>query len=1599
MDARRRGCPRQRLGDVGPPPDADLIVDDELPVEDAPENIEQVPPVANDDELGARPGRTTLLRVMVNDSDDNGDPIMITEVGETPAQTAISQDGQGILLTLDSTASGQLQVPYTISDGRGGEDSAVATVTISAPDQNSPPEQALPSTLRVAANGTVSANVLNDWIDPDGDELILVSAAVAGGDDIRYRPDGRIEFTDGGVGALRDIDLVVSDGREQSTGSVVVAVSTDGAPPLVADSFAVFARAGESLELDPLLSAHGGQGPIALHNVPQLEGATVRADFAANRITVIPEEPGSLLLEYVVTDGQSTATGNIRIEVAAAVDVSTPPQTSPHVVAIPPLATREIDVTTSDLDPSGSVLLVTGTTVGPDTPVVATVIEQRTIRLTLTDDITGPVDVNYTISNGASSSTGTITVIQVGATGTPQAPIARDDVVQVRPGSATDIAVLANDEQPEGEPLSLVPELVTPLGPGEGLLFASRNVLRYVAPDEVGTYEAVYAVTTESGLRSQARVTIQVVAPDDVTNSPPNPRDVSARVVAGELVVIPIPIYGIDPNGDTVTLLGQSSPPLLGSVVSRGPDSITYRASDYAVGTDSFTYEVVDALGARATGTITVGVAPAGSVDASPLALPDEVSVRPGTTIAVPVLENDRDPFGLPLKIVSVESTAASFTDEVLLISAGAEEGEFGVLYAIENSRGSTAYAWLTVTVDRDAPLPVPETNDVTVGLGAIIDEETVDVDLSDVISIADGDAAQLEIALPVSQTGVEQDGFIVSIDIGERSRIVPFTVFRSEDPAVQQTALIFVPGHQDSLPQLDPAAEPVTTVGQTPVTIPLAEQILTVNGNTPLLTGERVVPQHSDGSNIVVDSSTIRFTAAPGFSGQASVAIEVTDGDSPRDPEGRVSTVVLPITVLPDEDQPPRLLSTFLQVEPGSDRSLDLTRLTTGVSEESGDVTYTLEEGTPSAVTAAISGSDLQLQTASNATPGARSELTLRVTDERGESSEGIITIAIVSSTRPLASPQPDAIALARGSSTSINVLENDEATNPFPDTPLRLVETRAVGGGYPQGITIRASENGTIEFAASSTAEVREFTMQYRVLDATGLASRSVWGSVTVRLEDVPSQPAAPTRETAAHVDGSIALRITPPEANNSAITSYRIVADNQSFECGLQLVCVLDSLDAGRDYQFRVIARNAVGESVPSAPSEVMRVDWLPEAPTSVSARPTTVAANGGSLQVSWATVPDPSRGTPISGYIVRVTGNGVDVQQEVPSDAVTAEFPNTDGQLQTGRVYSVAVAAVNAANVPVDRWQFTSTSVTAIGPPSSVGTIFATRNADDPDTIDVNWGAANAGGATNVLYTVRPVRVGTDVPECTSSGDGRASGSRDQTFEHRLPRGQQFVYVIVADNGWYCSTSVSRAISGVPNAPTASLQVTVRANGDAADLRVTGEQRLPGVDYFQVRVNTNGSGWDAWRDFPVDGGFVTRVTAQNAGLSTAVELRACTGSQDSSGKNCSTPQRLGSASPYLLAAIINTCVIDQQLSVSAPPLANGAVAPVSFTIKTRFQVDGSWTEWSSPADPAFAPNVPADATRVQVTGIVTANSQNKLQTWEDTNPSSIQCGAEE
>ena len=137
-------------------------------------------------------------------------------------------------------------------------------------------------------------------------------------------------------------------------------------------------------------------------------------------------------------------------------------------------------------------------------------------------------------------------------------------------------------------------------------------MVRYVAPQQIkerDTFDVTYVAQNLAGQRATGRLLVTVVPADD-PNDAPEPPTLEGRVVSGDLIKIKVPGVGVDRDGDPITVTGITSAPRLGRIVSFGGNFLQYQAYPRTVGTDEFTYSVVDSQGAFATGTVRVARRP-----------------------------------------------------------------------------------------------------------------------------------------------------------------------------------------------------------------------------------------------------------------------------------------------------------------------------------------------------------------------------------------------------------------------------------------------------------------------------------------------------------------------------------------------------------------------------------------------------------------------------------------------------------------------------------------------------------------------------------------------------------------------------------------------------------------------------------------------------------------------------------------------------------------------------------------------------------------------------------------------------------------------------
>ncbi|MFS0866163.1 Ig-like domain-containing protein [Microbacterium sp. 179-B 1A2 NHS] len=1398
-------------------------------------------PIAKNDRYGVRPGRTTVLPVIENDLDADGD-VLVASVENEPSFGEITPiyNGTALQIKLDEDAAGTTSFTYQIDDGRGGTDEARVDLTVSPLDANSPPVQKRTTAITVENGGVVSYNVLTDWIDPDGDDIFLQEVTPDGGDEAEFTSDGQITYRAiGGVQGRKDVPIAVSDGTERGAGIARYDIRPLGTTLPVTNADHVVTRVDRPVTVRPLANdTSTGSELLRLTRVEDVEGGRITRDYPDKSFTFESGTVGTSYVTYLASAGANSAPGIVRVDVLPDEDEDVVPIAVRDVALLPAGGDVLVNVLGNDTDPAGGILVVQSVTAENGSGVAAAVLGHETIRVSDQGSLDQQVRLTYTISNGAKSAQGEVIVIPVPAAEKLRPPIAVEDEAVVRVGDIVTIPVMKNDYHPNGDEISISPELVPPLVDDEdGDLFVSENTLRFRAGDEAKTVNATYEVVDSTGQRDAAYVTIRILPRNDDANAAPRPRDVTVRTLSGSKVTVPIALDGIDADGDSVELAGIASAPRKGRVTSVGVDSFVYEAFADAVGVDRFDYRVRDNLGKEATARVEVGIAPPESTNQAPYAVRDTVTVRPGRQVAVDVLQNDSDPdgdgFGFAENAVEVPDVAgldAEVSGEQLLITAPDEAMQTSVLYTIADSRGLEATTAVQVTVDPDVPLMRPIARDDRVLAEDIAEDGTVTVDVLANDDDPDGTRAALEVTLGAGagDARVLADGS-VRLTVGEERQLITYAV-RDQDDQVA-AAFVHVPALGDVPPSLLSTTPVEVPSGET-IELPLSDYVQASGGRDVVVTeAAKVVAAHSNGANLVKDQRTLVYTSADRYFGADALTFEVTDGTGPDDPKGRKATLTIPITVLPPENQQPEMTGASMTVAPGEDAAvLGLRELAT--DPDPGDqerLQFSLGSDAPSGIDASVSDGQLRVGADANVEKGTRFTLSVSVTDGETEPVEASIAVTVTASTRELPSVNDDVVEQAdQGESISVNVLRND--VNPFPDTPLTIVGTQVETGE----VTSLSADGDSVSLATPGDF-VGTVVVRYTVQDKTEDADRRVDGRVRVVVQGRPDAPGKPT--VTAVESRTVVLSWTPPVDNGRPITGYTVRSDagGYSRECA-STTCTLDGLTNNVEYNFSVTATNSVGESDRSVSSETARPDVRPDQPN-----PPTLEFGDRSLEVAWTT--PRTEGSPVESFTLEISPappSGV-----VQRTGLTGNSTTWDG-LQNGTEYQVRVRAHNRAPEPSDFSAWSAGMIPA-APPAAPGapTVARLDPVGNQAQMRVSWNAPAENGDAIAGYELNVIRGGSTVRTVSVPAGQTSQAVTVDTSQ------SDYTYSVRATNkaGWGETSpqSAPRRAFTPPGAPTA---VAAREGNNRIDVNWSpGASNGANAGEIRYQYNVNGTGWRA------------------------------------------------------------------------------------------------------------------------------------------------------
>lgn len=1331
------------------------------------------PPRAKPDSYGVRAGRTTVLHPLDNDSAPAGRLLSIVDVDQPSggARVEISPDGQTLVLQMPEDAR-PARFDYFIDDGRNGlSANASVDVEVRGSGQNDPPttrEGWKKPTYKVPHGGELAVPVLGDWRDDrDGDTLLLDSAKAVGGEETgaaaRTTADGRIRFTAPSGAAdgpqLVRVEFAVTDGRSdpitKSMSFQVQAPKDQKAYAPQAEPDVVRGEVGKPIKIRPLLNDLPGSDPNATDaelslggKVPQQPNAKVVTDLDAGQLTFTGERAGTYFLSYDAGFGNAPLDqGTIRVDVKARPKRSAEPIAMPDTLTVYGQAPGIVDVLANDLDPAGGLLVVQRAVSDRAGQLDVAIVDGRWLRISAASPDIAPVTqtVSYTISNGTSSAVRGEVVVTQRPAPADNTPITVSDKVVVRAGGAVAAPVLDNDVSPAGDRLTLLNDLTSSDTPGQlavvapidvtgdvGKAFVSGRVVRYVAPEKVterDTYTVTYIAQNLEGKRADGALKVTVVPADD-PNDAPEPPTLEGRVVSGDTVKVRVPGVGVDRNGDAVTVTGITSAPRLGRIEAVGGNFLEYEAYPRTVGTDEFTYSVVDSQGAFATGTVRVAVVEPGQPQ-PPLAVEDRLTVEPGRTATFDPLANDFIAAGDSVEVEILDGPDGARLDpDTNLVTVQAPDSPeapptvlvYRVTNGIDESRATMT---LTTAADYDNPPIVYD------AFGRADDSGSVVVDVLEGAYDPDGAAEDLEVVEVSGDPSARVvDGVQVRADRGEVPKVLPFQV-RDADGATA-AASVYIPPTGDGLPYVLPGSLIELDSGDS-TTGKVSDYIAAPDGGRVRLASGRRSWSASPAQLTVGPDGDNGFTlsAPAGFRGPGSVLVEVTTATDASGNEDATTiddgvTAVLSIPVVVGDDTPSlECPSSVIPMSAGQRYDLDIAtycKVFTVDPRDAVGLDFTAEwsQTVDGVEVGGPVGSVVAVTAADDATEGGEAVLTVRA----GDSNPQEVRFRLAQAPPPRLLPiRVETMEAGQTRTYDLRAYLVGGVADPDP----RVVEVQNTGTPG-----VRASVSGSrLTLTAERDTRGAEASFRLVVSDVAAddpPSSRRAEGRIQFRVIGTPSPPGEPRPYPLSDEVGTIKMGWAPPDDDGGAPVTHYVVREERSRttqRCDTN-ECVFRKLKTGGNYSFRVQAVNRVGASDWSNLSRSARADTQPGRVQDIR----MIGRDDGQITIAWD---KPSTNTSrILDYTITWPGGGPIV---VPGSSLS--YPITG--LDNNQTYPFTIKAQNKVGYSLPR---TSSPMQPLGTPPAPAAPAVTdlESGANQTSIRIAWQAVPPEGPGPTVYTV-------------------------------------------------------------------------------------------------------------------------------------------------------------------------------------------------------------------------------------------------------------------
>ena len=642
-------------------------------------------PIANDQTVNTP--EDTNVSFALAASDPDADPLTYTITNPVDHGT-LSGTAPNYTYDPDENFFGTDSFTYSVSDGRGGTDTATVTINVAA--VNDAPvahDQSITTDEDTAVNGTLVATDVDNA--PSALSFTLATAPSNG--DATIATNGTFTYTpDANFNGSDSFTFNVCDPANAcDTGSVTASVTSVNDPPVPDDQDVT---TDEDVDLAITLTATDADGDDLIFGIATQPAHGTLTGTAPN-VTYVPNSNffGADMFTFSVTDGTVTVTGTVEITVNPVNDAPVAQDLHATTDEDTPLD-GQLEATDVDDDPSEL------TFAAGDAPSNGTVTVNPDGSFTYTPNANFHGDDSFTFDvcdpQGACDDGGVVLIVVP----VNDPPVPDDQNVSTDEDTPLLITLSASDV--DGDALTFEVETQ----PANGTLTGAAPVLEYTpGPNFFGSDTFTFSASDgEASVTGTIDITVNAVNDAPVAQAEAFTTDEDTPHI-GELQAMDVD----DETEDLVFSIGEE--PAHGDVTIGADGGFTYAPDDDFHGADAFTFGVCDPDGECDEGSVDVTVL---SVNDAPTADDASVDTDEDVTLEIDLVASDIDgdvlsySFGEP-----AHGMVVGGGPEVAYTPDPNFHGSDSFTFTVSDGHGGTDSATITVTIAsvNDLPDAIPQ--------------------------------------------------------------------------------------------------------------------------------------------------------------------------------------------------------------------------------------------------------------------------------------------------------------------------------------------------------------------------------------------------------------------------------------------------------------------------------------------------------------------------------------------------------------------------------------------------------------------------------------------------------------------------------------------------------------------------------------------------------------------------------------------------------------------------------------------------------------------------------------------------------------------------